>query len=186
MGIIVVKECQEADEFLEQLSTRGPIFGGTEASGSRPDLGDAWIFRGHDDDDYVLLPSEMRHEHSFAKFGERQCVDNESQIRAELGILRQFINLADATGLPLPEDSQALRSSIQVLFAKGPASKLAPLSRSFRPTVGSRFPRRTSSPTILKYRWAEIPDHHQSGRSQCRTLGHHFELGFRNGEIVGA
>lgn len=38
---VVVKECEDADEFLEQLSSRGPIFGGTEASGSRPDLGDS-------------------------------------------------------------------------------------------------------------------------------------------------
>jgi hypothetical protein len=116
MKHVVNKDCQDADEFLDQLSPRGPIFGGTESGGSKPDLGDAWIFRGHADDDYVLTPSGMRRKESFSKLGERLCRDNDSQIRAEMGVLRQFFNLSDAAGLPLPEDSQGLRSSIHRLF----------------------------------------------------------------------
>jgi hypothetical protein len=32
-------------------------------------------------------------------------------------------------------------------------------------------------------RRAEVPDHHESGRSHCRVASHPLELGFCNGEI---
>ncbi|MBZ5655833.1 MAG: FRG domain-containing protein [Acidobacteriia bacterium] len=119
MAVVVVRDCEGADDFLDQLSPRGEIFGGTESGGSRPDLGDAWIFRGVSDDSYLLIPSALRNENSFLKFGGQRCTDNDSQIRAEIGILRQFFNLADANGLPLPEDSQTLRGSIQRMLSEG-------------------------------------------------------------------
>ncbi len=118
MPLVSVRDCEDADDFLNQLSPRGHIFGGTESGGSRPDLGDAWIFRGHSDDDYRLVPTALRHEESFLKFGGRRCTDNESQIRAEIEVLKQFFNLSDANGLPLPEDSQTLRTSIERLFSE--------------------------------------------------------------------
>jgi len=77
MRLVVEKDCKDADEFLDQLAHRGPIFGGTEAVGSHLELGDAWIFRGHSDDDYTLRPSGMRREDSFSKFEGRLCTDND-------------------------------------------------------------------------------------------------------------
>lgn len=35
-----------------------------------------------------------------------------------MDVFRRFFNLADTTGLPLPEDSQVLRASIQRLFTQ--------------------------------------------------------------------
>ena len=117
MDTVLVQDCAGADEFLNQLSPRGPLFGGTEAVGSHTHLGDAWVFRGHADDDYQLTPSAFRGIDAFSRFDNRQCIDNESQIRAEMDILRRFFNLADANGLPLPEDSQILRATIRDLFS---------------------------------------------------------------------
>jgi hypothetical protein len=122
--MVVVFDCDDADQFLDRLSPRGPFFGSTEAGGSQPDLGDAWIFRGHSDDHYVLSPSALRKENSFAEFGGWKCIDNDPQIRAELAVTRQFFNLADATGLALPEDSQALRAVIANLVQEDYFKKL--------------------------------------------------------------
>jgi hypothetical protein len=124
MGIVKVVDCDSADEFLDKLSPRGPLFGGTEAVGSHIHLGDAWVFRGHSDDEYRLTPAAFRGIEAFAKFSTQRCENNESQIRAETDVLRRFFNLADATGLPLPEDSQILRASIQTLFTGSYFEKL--------------------------------------------------------------
>jgi hypothetical protein len=118
MDIVETVDCANADEFLVQLSPRGPLFGGTEAFGSNIHLGDAWVFRGHSDDEYHLVPSAFRNVDAFAKFSTHRCEDNATQIRAEMDVLRRLFNLADATGLPLPEDSQVLRASIQRLFTQ--------------------------------------------------------------------
>jgi hypothetical protein len=115
MGVVVTRDYKSADRFLDQLAPRGPLFGGTEAVGSKANRGDAWVFRGHSDDRYFLIPSAFRGEKAFSKFDSRLCDSNESQIRAEVEILRRFFNLADANGLPLPEDSQLLRATIDGL-----------------------------------------------------------------------
>lgn len=125
MDMVEIVDCQEADEFLDRLSPRGPLFGGTEAAGSYIHLSDAWVFRGHSDDEYQLMPSALRNVAAFAKFGTDRCGDNASQISAEMDVLRRFFNLADAAGLPLPEDSQVLRASIQRLFTQSYLDKLA-------------------------------------------------------------
>lgn len=133
MAVVVVRDCEDADDFLNYLSPRGEIFGGTESGGSRPDLGDAWIFRGLSDDRYALIPSGLRNEESFVKFSRRRCTDNDSQIRAEIEILSRFFNLADATGLPLPEDSQTLRKSIQRLSSEAYFKELNKGKRKWPP-----------------------------------------------------
>ena len=118
MEIVEIVDCAGADELLAQLSAHGRLFGGTEAVGSNIHLGDSWVFRGLSDDEYQLVPSALRSVSSFAKFSTHRCEDNASQIRAETDVLLRFFNLADATGLPLPEDSQVLRASIQRLFTQ--------------------------------------------------------------------
>ncbi len=135
MSIVVVHDCEGADEFLDLLSPRGLLFGGTEAVGSHAHLGDAWVFRGHADDDYQLTPSAFRGVDAFARFDRRECVDNESQLRAEMDILRRFFNLADANGLPLPEDSQILRATIQNLFSNEYFERLQDGSETWPPQV---------------------------------------------------
>jgi hypothetical protein len=112
VSVVSITDCQEADEFLDKLSTRGDLFGGQEAVGSRSNKPDAWLFRGVADDDYELIPSALRSENSFARFGFDRCWNSKSQIRAETHTLERFFNLADANGLALPEDSQELRAII--------------------------------------------------------------------------
>ncbi len=112
MALIEVRDCKNADEFLDLLSPRGELFGGSEAVGSNLGKPDAWIYRGHSDDEtYELIPSAFR-PNAFSSFGTVSIRTNKDQIRAEIAALARFFNLADATGLPLPEDSQALRSAL--------------------------------------------------------------------------
>lgn len=111
MPLVETIHCQDADNFFDLLSPRGSLFGGTEAVGSNPDRGDGWIYRGHADDDYLLTPSALRHKGSFLELGGPQCADHETQVVTETTMILRFFNLADATGLPLPEDSQALRKN---------------------------------------------------------------------------
>lgn len=111
-GIVREIDCDDADEFLNVLSLRGEIAGGAETVGSR---GETWLFRGHADDRYILTPSALRDKNSFSMFGGAPCVNNDAQVRNEISTLERFFNLANVTGLPLPEDSQALRSTIQHL-----------------------------------------------------------------------
>ncbi|HBB86736.1 MAG TPA: hypothetical protein DC047_03885 [Blastocatellia bacterium] len=100
--------CGTADEFLDSLSPRGKYFVGEHDS-------DSYVFRGHGDQRYQLLPTALRFGKCiYTSTGWRKVGDwtNEIQIRAELSTIERFFGLADLTGLPLPEDSQALRDSL--------------------------------------------------------------------------
>jgi hypothetical protein len=166
MSIVVVHDCEGADEFLDLLSPRGRLFGGTEAVGSHTHLGDAWVFRGHADDDYQLVPSAFRGIDAFAKFDGRECTDNESQIRAEMDILRRFFNLADANGLPLPEDSQILRATIQSARWKrdvaAPSPLVAPRNRSalWRSNAFTRLDPQSTRRQLLCCSWGRKKSFH--------------------------
>src|SRR5262249_3249204 len=52
------------------------------------------------------------------------CNTNRSQVRTEADTLRRFFDLADATGLSLPEDSQALRALIHEMQTEDYTGKL--------------------------------------------------------------
>lgn len=100
--------CGTADEFLDSLSPRGKYFVGEHDA-------DSYVFRGHGDQRYQLLPTALRFGKCiYTSTGWRKVGDwtNEIQIRAELSTIERFFGLADRTGLPLPEDSQALRDSL--------------------------------------------------------------------------
>lgn len=112
MSVVEAIHCTQASEFLNALSPRGEYFGTVEAAGSRRNRIDHWLFRGHADKEWLLIPSALRSDKAFSKFGRLEPADEEDQIRAEISILTRFFLLADATGLPLPEDSQALRRLI--------------------------------------------------------------------------
>lgn len=96
--------CSTADELLAALSPVSEYF--------KPfDHGD-WVFRGQADAAWGLSPSAFR--------PNRLLFDplvadpfeewyNAHQVAAELHALVRFFTLADASGLPLPEDSQRIR-----------------------------------------------------------------------------
>ena len=57
MTAVVEIDCKDANDLLDKLSPRGEIFGDTEPGSSRPDPRNVWIFRGHSDDSYLLIPT---------------------------------------------------------------------------------------------------------------------------------
>lgn len=100
--------CGTADEFLDSLSPRGKYFVGEHDS-------DSYVFRGHGDQRYRLLPTAFRvGTPIITSCGWREVAswNNLEQICAEVETLGEFFGSADRTGLPLPEDSQALRESL--------------------------------------------------------------------------
>lgn len=101
---LVTLHCRTAQELLDSLIEPAGHWG--------PDKR-FWCFRGHDDDDYVLLPTALR---PGARLGYSHAPvrslqpDNDGQIVAELYALHEFYWLCDSHGLAIPEDSQLLRT----------------------------------------------------------------------------
>src|SRR5262249_37557502 len=124
MPLVEVVDCEEADEFLDCLAPRGRLFRGQESVGSMRYGVDAWMYRGHPDDEYMLIPSALRGPSSFAALGCGVVDANESQVKAEADTLRRFFELTDANGLPLPEDSQALRALLRDIQTEDYVRKL--------------------------------------------------------------
>ncbi len=72
-----------------------------------------FVFRGQGDSRWELFPSAFRASSHLMLFNEWRPAPFrtfELQIKAELKTLWHFFQLADRRGLPLPEDSQALRA----------------------------------------------------------------------------
>lgn len=94
-------ECKTADEFLRALHSlkRYPP---------------SCLFRGHGDQRYQLIPSALRPKKSVNANGDSSVQNrtNERQIGSEIATIAEFFELADANGLSLPEDSQALRGRL--------------------------------------------------------------------------
>jgi FRG domain-containing protein len=124
-------DCTTAEDFLTQLAPRSDQFL-SRNQGQR--LTQQYIFRGHENDDaYKLIPSALRLDHpiKWAHWGKvtatengeefRRLTDglsvvgtwtNKHQIKAELTMISEFLQYADAGGLPLPEDSQKVRTRL--------------------------------------------------------------------------
>lgn len=98
-------DLQTADEFLEYISPLGPISGGDYKTG---DI----CYRGHADSRWLLLPTALRQTLLLGDRTDGDKTSNRDQIRAEARLLREFFRTADETGLPLPEDSQRLRKTL--------------------------------------------------------------------------
>jgi FRG domain len=97
--------CRSADELLNRLSPRGKTLYSVRRG--------VWIFRGQSDASWALTPSAFRPTAVFkgdSRWGRLpRNPSNEQQIGAEFRTLKLFFQLADAHGLPLPEDSQEAR-----------------------------------------------------------------------------
>lgn len=100
--IVIVKDCKDVEEFLLLLSPRSDLF---------RDFGPgAWLYRGHADAGFQLLPSALRHDSNALKEfvgGTFQTTDD--QILGEMHVLAMFFHEADRAGLVIPEDTQSLR-----------------------------------------------------------------------------
>lgn len=71
-----------------------------------------WIFRGHSDDAYQLVPSALRNgsQPLIERSNYREVSDNKTQRFLEICELDEFFKTADSIGLALPEDTQVLRN----------------------------------------------------------------------------
>jgi hypothetical protein len=72
-----------------------------------------WIFRGHADSRWKLIPSVLR-EGTILEYKpsvvKAPLSNNHDQIRAEYFLIEEFRHLLDEQGLPIPEDSQVFRT----------------------------------------------------------------------------
>lgn len=105
-------ECASATEFLDLLSPRGKLFG----THRRRD--EAWVYRGHGDDAFELVPKALReHEREelfkLAGLSAPARRDNQSQLNAEVGILEHFKHDCDKSGLIVPGYGTGLDHTLQ-------------------------------------------------------------------------
>lgn len=106
-SIVESIECKTADEFLNSLSPRAFPF--------RKEHPPSYLFRGHGDRRYRLVPTALRPSRPVVTNGKPSKVERKThdrQVSFEIGTIAEFFELADANGLSLPEDSQALRSRL--------------------------------------------------------------------------
>ncbi|MGI9065509.1 MAG: FRG domain-containing protein [Pyrinomonadaceae bacterium] len=101
------EEYRTADEFLDALSPRAQLL-----RKAHPPFD---LFRGHGDQRYQLIPTALRPSKPIDANEQPNKVErqtNEAQIDLEIATIADFFERADANGLSLPEDSQALRSRL--------------------------------------------------------------------------
>lgn len=102
--LVTTTRCETSSDFIAALSPRSPSYGSAFLRG--------WIFRGHPEDDFRLVPAALRDEsQKLRNLTLFPIVDNKSQQRAEREVLARFLQVSDSIGLNLPEDTQKLRSS---------------------------------------------------------------------------
>ncbi len=82
--------CKEADEFLNMISPRGPLFRSKESAGSTRDQVDIVVFRGHADTRFRLIPSALRQSGPLQRFMHFTPTDTAHQIRIETDLLYRF------------------------------------------------------------------------------------------------
>jgi len=99
-----------AEEFLQALSPAHSLW----SSGPFE-----YIFRGHGDANWSLIPSAFRSNANFLvpNFVIGVQKDNDTQRRAELRVLNEFFRLADQQGLPIPEDTILMRKLWYSIFS---------------------------------------------------------------------
>lgn len=106
-SLVRTVHCKTPEEFLDALSRRG--------YGFRGPLPKQWIFRGHADDAYQLIPSALRNNSQQLIEGSNYPIvtDNKTQRFLEICELDEFFKTADSIGLALPEDTQLLRKYLK-------------------------------------------------------------------------
>jgi hypothetical protein len=136
--VSVVKpiDCERAEEFLDALRPRSDHFKNLHVGGF-PKPTEQHVFRGHEDDRFILVPKALRigsplksrgnwgsvqpnpgveNKEKFIEDRHRAVATanwkNRDQISAEVLMLTDFFRFADESGLPLPEDSRRFRARL--------------------------------------------------------------------------
>lgn len=99
--------CKYAEEFIESLSPIGQYF-------KKAKLSETWLFRGQGRD-FPLIPSAFRKNGKFSSLTNRNINEYGQRLLAERDIIIEFFKIADKRGLVLPDDSQQLRSILEIL-----------------------------------------------------------------------
>jgi hypothetical protein len=115
MSEIILPEvnCSTAEEFLQALSPIGEYFKDQE-------LDAPWLFRGQGKD-YPLIPSLFRKNGKIKSLTRRNVGNFAELLKAERDVLINFFQIADRQGLMLPDDSQELRSYLELLSSNDDA-----------------------------------------------------------------
>ena len=100
-------ECKTTREFIDHISPLGPFF-------ERFAKAESWVFRGHGNERWKLLPSALRLDSKARLERSARVISakpdtNVNQWLTEAKLLRLFHEYADSSGSPIPEDSQAVR-----------------------------------------------------------------------------
>jgi hypothetical protein len=108
-----VVKCKTPEQLLARLSPNGTYFQSYDDPNS-------WIFRGHADAKWSLVPSAFRRPLTLGYWHQKWGVPEEKRTYArqsafELEALTSFFHFADSSGLAVPEDSQALRNRLNAL-----------------------------------------------------------------------
>lgn len=106
-GVVTTTHCESVDEFVAALSPRSIKYRSLYPHG--------WVFRGHADDDYELVPTALRNEsENLRAFTNHEITNNTCQVWAEKRVLDEFLHASDSIGLHVPEDSQNLRTLLDI------------------------------------------------------------------------
>ena len=110
-GFMEDVECASASEFLDALSPLGPVFRDAYLDERQSP---SWIHRGQARSSWSLTPAAFRAGVEFPSAtvwrARPGAHSRHEQVDLELQAVARFFHLADRQGLPIPEDSQRLRS----------------------------------------------------------------------------
>src|SRR6266568_2004934 len=105
--LITTTHCATSGDFIAALSPRGAAYSSATPRG--------WIFRGHADDSFRLVPAAVRNgSKELSALVLCPIANNKDQQWAENRALAEFLHFSDSLGLNIPEDTQKLRQSLEV------------------------------------------------------------------------
>jgi hypothetical protein len=106
-ALITTTHCETPIDFIAALSPRGSSYGSALPRG--------WIFRGHADDGFGLVPAALRNESKeLLALTLGTVANSKDQYWAENRALGDFLEASDSIGLHVPEDTQTLRHSFEL------------------------------------------------------------------------
>lgn len=113
-GFFRTSHCETSSQFIDALSRRSSAY---QSAFTR-----AWVFRGHADDSFELIPSSLRlGSKAMEELSFHQIDTNYIQVVEEQSYLKKFLEVSDSIGLHLPEDTQTLRRWLEQPLPKNTA-----------------------------------------------------------------
>ena len=118
-GMVVITYCDTVAEFIVALSPRSDSYHSLFPRG--------WVFRGHADDDYELIPTALRNNSvGLRAFTLHEINNNTRQVCAKKRVLGDFLQTSGSINLHVPEDTQTLHTLIDIRADPPPAWPVGP------------------------------------------------------------